>query len=41
MTDFIRGFKKEMGLTMYGVDVLVEEVTGKYTVIDVNYFPSY
>ena len=31
----------EFDVTLYGLDVITDAITGKFVVIDINYFPSY
>lgn len=37
MAEFIR---KELGLSLFGFDVITHVSTGKHACIDVNYFPG-
>ncbi|XP_032687339.1 inositol-tetrakisphosphate 1-kinase-like [Odontomachus brunneus] len=37
----VKSIKKIFGLTLVGVDVVIENHTGKYAIIDVNVFPGY
>eukprot|EP00111_Clytia_hemisphaerica_P023508 TCONS_00069279-protein len=39
--EIILRIKKYSGLNLYGFDILMEEHTGNYALIDINQFPSY
>ena len=34
------GLRHKLGLKLFGIDVIIENFTGKYAVIDINPFPS-
>ena len=36
----VTGLRQKMGLTLFGVDIIIENFTGRYAVIDINPFPS-
>lgn len=38
---FVRGIQKKIGLDLLGVDLIIENDTGRYAVIDINAFPGY
>ena len=35
-----RDLKKRLGLTLFGVDVIIDKRDGEYAVIDINAFPG-
>lgn len=37
----VRGVRKQFGLSLIGIDLIVEKASGRYAIIDVNAFPSY
>lgn len=37
----MKHFRKEIGLSLYGLDVLRESKTGTYQLIDINYYPGF
>lgn len=37
---FVRGIQKKIGLDLLGVDLIIENDTGRYAVIDINAFPG-
>lgn len=37
----VKSIKEIFGLTLVGIDVVIENHTGKYAIIDVNVFPGY
>lgn len=39
--ELLRRITKRIGLSLFGVDIIIEESTGNYGVIDLNYLPSY
>lgn len=39
--NMMKKIMKEFGVELLGVDVLKDEETGKFCVVDVNYLPSY
>jgi inositol-1,3,4-trisphosphate 5/6-kinase/inositol-tetrakisphosphate 1-kinase len=41
MEQFVRGIQKKFGLDLLGIDVIIENDTGRYAVIDINAFPGY
>lgn len=34
------GIQQKLGLTLFGIDVIIENHTGRYAVIDINAFPG-
>lgn len=38
---FVQGIQKKFGLELLGIDVIIENDTGRYAVIDINAFPGY
>lgn len=40
MEQFVRGIQKKFGLDLLGIDVIIENDTGRYAVIDINAFPG-
>jgi len=36
-----KSISKEFGLSLFGYDVIVQDGSGKFGVIDINYFPGY
>lgn len=41
MESIVQKMRKIFGLFLFGIDVVVENHTGKYAIIDVNTFPGY
>lgn len=39
--ELLRRITERIGLTLLGIDIIIEETTGNYGVIDLNYLPSY
>lgn len=37
---FVQGIQKKFGLELLGIDVIIENDTGRYAVIDINAFPG-
>lgn len=37
----VNSMRECFGLTFFGVDVIIEDKTGRYVVIDINNFPAY
>ena len=40
MDHLVSGIQKKFGLELLGVDVIIENGTGRYGVIDINAFPG-
>ena len=38
---FFKHFVPKFGIALFGVDIIVEENTGRHLIIDANYFSSY
>lgn len=41
LTDIVCAVRKSLGMSLLGVDVVIENDTGRYAVIDVNAYPGY
>jgi D-alanine-D-alanine ligase-like ATP-grasp enzyme len=42
LTDqFVKAFSRYFGISLYGIDIIVEKSTGKHMIIDCNYLPNY
>lgn len=41
LTDIVYRIRKALGMSLLGVDVVIENKTGKYAVIDINAYPGY
>lgn len=39
--ELMKRITSRLGLTLFGVDIIVDEKTGNYGIIDLNYLPSY
>lgn len=37
----VKALREDLGVDLFGVDIIFDQRTGFYSVIDVNYFPSY
>lgn len=37
----VQEFSEKLGLTFYGLDVIIEDTTSRYAIIDMNTFPGY
>jgi len=40
MDHLVTGIQKKFGLELLGIDVIIENGTGRYGVIDINAFPG-
>jgi D-alanine-D-alanine ligase-like ATP-grasp enzyme len=40
MIHLVAGLQKKFGLDLLGIDVIIENGTGRYAVIDINVFPG-
>jgi hypothetical protein len=41
VNEFFKAFAPSIGISLYGVDIIVEKATGKHLIVDCNYFSSY
>lgn len=41
LTDIVGRIRKALGMSLLGVDVVIENETGKYAIIDINAYPGY
>jgi len=41
VNEILATFSKEMGLSLYGIDILVDERDGTHYIVDLNYLPNY
>ena len=40
LENLARGLQEKLGLDLIGVDVIIENKTGRYAVVDINAFPG-
>ncbi|CAH1791280.1 unnamed protein product [Owenia fusiformis] len=41
LTKLVNKVQRKIGMCLFGIDVVIENDTGRYYVIDINYFPGY
>lgn len=41
LTKIVKIFSEKLGLTFYGIDIIIENGTSRYAIIDMNTFPGY
>lgn len=41
LADIVRSVRKALGMSLLGIDVVIENETGRYAVIDINAYPGY
>lgn len=41
LTEIVTTIRKELGMSLLGIDVIIENGTGKYAIIDINAYPGY
>jgi len=41
LSKIVKIFSEKLGLTFYGIDMIIEKETSRYVIIDMNTFPGY
>ncbi|GLV35794.1 hypothetical protein CBL_01054 [Carabus blaptoides fortunei] len=41
LSEIVNTIRKELGMSLLGIDVIIENSTGKYAIIDINAYPGY
>lgn len=41
LSKIVKIFSEKLGLTFYGIDIIIENETSRYAIIDMNTFPGY